>query len=255
VSVLTPFTGRDGDLVAAWADNASGLFGDDLELPEGAGRLHVTSAPPGAAPPPSAPPAVTVPRPRAIEKLWSDQPAELTASCDGPCDLRAFVPGPRGPLYAGSGTLAAAGTTKLRLYGGIARRKARVVTVGVHACSPDGTAMSSVATRLRVVRRKPPPLPAPVGVRATPTAGGNVIVTWHTRVPAQRAAFLVAGRPRRHQSPGYGPAYAVVEGRGHTQFSTTVRPAPGSKIRWVSVQAYSTERDRPLRAVLVPVSR
>jgi hypothetical protein len=98
-------------------------------------------------------------------------------------------------------------------------------------------------------------VPRPVGVRATRTAGGNVIVTWRTRFPARRMAFIAMGRRSRTAIPRFGPAFAFVPGMAHTRFTTTLRADRGQTIRWISVEAYSLEGARSPRAVLIPVGR
>ena len=257
VNAVAPFAGADGDLLSGWTDNVTDRLAEEYEIPRQAGRLHVDRAPPAAPASASAAPGVVATAVGGPQKLWRAQPALLVAVCDGPCDLRAFVPGDDGPVFAGGGTVTSAGRTRLRLYPGIdslTQSRPRTLPVVVHACSPDGTSRSSTTTKVRVIRRRPPPVPAPLGVRATPTAGGNVIVTWHTAFPARRSAFLVLDQTRHNpQSFGPAPAYRFVEGRSRTRVTPVLRAVRGQTIRQVRVEPYSLEGIRAPRGVDVPV--
>lgn len=231
-----------GEPAAAFADNRStSPFGrGDFEFPVSRGRLHVAfprrSAP---AVPAERPPRVTLrARPQA---LFHDQPLEIEARCDGPCDLRGRPASGRG---VGSAALRRAGTVKLRIEPGFGRhfaprRRARIPVV-VHACSPAVDVLTTARITVPVRRRRPPPLPRVLGLRAR-RDGKAVRVSWRTDRPAYRLEFFVTGRRERR---GESAGFEQVEARGRRRFSARLR---GRRLRYVVLRVQPQDPGRRAR--------
>ena len=242
VNGITPARAGDGRPTLAWTDNVAIRVDDDLEVPFEAGRVHVADSPPQ---PPAASPApkLTLAAPRGTQRVWSDDPIKVDAECDGPCDLRAFVPGRRSPRAASGAALRAAGRTDVPVYSSLSPlvgRTARDIPIVVHACAPDGTSRARATTTVRAVRNRPPPVPTPVGVSAR-RVGGEVVVSWHTPFAARRTSFIVYGLTGRSLRSGSATEPGFVEGRARRRFRVRLRVLPGKRARYVTVDAQSTE--------------
>ena len=242
-------------LAAAWTDNATALLGENVELPLKSGRLHVSDPRAVRAAMASTAPAITVPRVRGLQRLWSDDSIQVPVECAGPCDLRAFVPDGGSPAMASAASLAGRGRTRLPLYRGYPPLSLHPQTlrVVVHGCSPDGTSRSTASTTVRVVRNRPPKIPEPVDVRAR-RSGDEILVSWRTPFPARRTGFGVYGHIRRGDEAPSATGLASVEGKGRTRFHARLRTRPGRRARYVSVEAYSTEYSRQQHRATVLVS-
>jgi hypothetical protein len=238
-----------GEPAAAYSDNTSygRLTRGERETAWALGRIHVARPFGGPAAAPARAPAVRL-RARP-QSPFRDQPLEVEAACDGPCDLRAVVPG-RLPL--GSATLRRAGKVTLSLQPGFDRPWTAYgarVPVAVHACSPAGGVVRRARIAVPVSDRPLPPLPRPRGVRAR-RRGDHVVVRWRTDRPAFRVGFLVEGRPaRKGAAVGQGAQRAVV-GRGRRRFAVRLQ-ARG--VRFVALTQFAADPGRPRRIRVVRV--
>ena len=257
VNGLTPFSPSAARLAIAWTDNAAERASDELEIPLKSGRLHVDDAPPAQPAAASPAPGVSVVRSRRTQRLWSSDPIEVRAGCDAPCDLRAFVPGSRGPRLAAGASLEQGGRATIPLYEGPERvlsLEPRDLRVVVHACSPDGTNRARATTTVRAVHNRPPPVPKPTGVRAR-RRGDEIVVSWTTPFPARRTSFVAYGHlsPDADAVPTTDPAF--VEGKARRRFRVRTRIRPGREVRFVTVQANVTEYRGGSAHTTVPLSR
>ena len=225
---LAPLALPDGRAAVAWADDAL-AFG---QLATGQGRLHVSLAgAPAAADAPA--PALTLAR-LARQRLYADDPIVLPVRCAAACDVRASISGGRIPAIVVR-SRASAGRLRLRIYGDrLVKRDTTARTVTLLVSAPGSHATASRRVRVPVRLRTPPPLPAPLGVRAR-LSGDDVIVTWHTAFPARRTTFLV--------DAGDQLETRAVAGRGRRSFRVTLHSA--AKARRVTVQASGGSDQRP----------
>jgi hypothetical protein len=246
--------GSDGTPAAAWTDNAT--QGVVFELPAGAGRIHVTRGEPGPAAASRAP-RVRVLVPRGRPSLHGGDPVPVRFTCDSPCDVRALVTGRQGVLAAAGAAAPRGGRGRVELS---RETEAPLVPsrgtlpVTVRACSPDGTASSTATARLKLQRRRPPPLAEPENVRAR-RSGDDVVVTWRTAIPARRASFLVYGASTRRPNIDSRAPIEFVEGRGRRRFRQRLMATAGFRIREVTISAFPQDPpfDRGQREVVVRV--
>jgi hypothetical protein len=254
VNGVTPARAPDG-LTTAWTDNAAHRIDDRLEFPLEGGRLHVADSPPSPLPTAAAP-KLTLTRTRATQRIWSDDPMTVEARCDGPCDLRVFVPGRGTPLTASGTVLREAGRKKVPIYTSLSPLvgfKRRDVPVVVHACSPDGTSRARATTTVRAVRNRPPPVPTPVGVSAR-RSGDEIVVAWHTPFAARRTDFNLIGLTGRSlRSSDFATDHGSIPGKARRRFRVRLRELPGRRARFVRIDAYSTEYRGGAEHVTVPV--
>jgi len=208
---------------AAFSDNETVAFGGgELEFPYRRGRVALAF--PGR-PDVAAPPAPRITLRARAQRLFFDEPLEVSASCDRPCDLRGRLPG-RGAL--GTAALGRAGTVTLRLRPDfrrtIARRDGRRARVAVHACSSGADALASARLDVRVRRRKPPRVPRVTNLRAV-RLGREVRVSWRTPFPARRVDFAATARRERSRRRANASPVASesVPGRGRTRFAVRLR--------------------------------
>jgi hypothetical protein len=243
-------------LATAWTDNATQRVADAAEFPLRSGRLHVTDPRAVRAAVASTAPAITLRPARRLQRLWSEDAIQVPVECDGPCDLRGFVPDGASPAMASGGSLARRGRTRVSLYPGYPpiSLHPQTLRVVVHACSPDGTSRSTATTKIRVVRNRPPRVPEPVDVRGR-RSGDEIIVTWRTPFPARRTGFAVYGHTRRGDESPSATESAVVNGKGRQRFHARLRIRPGRNARYVSVEASSSEFSRQRHKATVAVRR
>jgi hypothetical protein len=240
-AVAVPTTGAP---LIAWTDNSTSLT-DGFALTDGDGRLHVTD---DATTQPEAAPKLTVVESKRAQSLYFDGPVEVTASCDRPCDVRAWLPmGNHATLGALSTTLPANRRTRVRIAAGADRhhvvaRGAGTVPVLLRACGLDGTGGVTTEIHVPAKRRTPPPFAVPRHVKAR-RSGDSVVVTWTTDVPARRVFYSVSTQRSRQATPDdYSSASEGVNGDGQRRFRVRL-DAPGA--RFAGVDAF--RRDLPPR--------
>jgi hypothetical protein len=173
--------------------------------------------------------------------------------CDAPCDLRLTARHARTRLAAvAEASLAHAGSVTLRLAPSVLASSpwTGLTTIAVQAGAPGGRAVTHAHVRTRVHLLPAPPFAPPLDVHARRTPGGRVIVTWRTALPARRAIYLVQARPITRKSTTADLGYR--RGRGRRNFRIVLKPRRSA--RNIAVIAYSIDRPRHSRTVVVPIT-
>jgi hypothetical protein len=244
----------DGRLGVAYTDNVTSWFSPLREIPRAAGRVHVAA--PGA-PVDQRPPGVAVSRPPPAT-LGYDQAIEVTARCTGPCDLRAYVVGARGPARGvGTARLRQAGRTRIRIRpssdGHLAPRSGERARVLVRAWTPGGRSYSQAVVPV-VLRRAPlRPLASLLEARAV-RRGHTIVVTWRTSRPVQRDYVFVEGLDAHRRSLG---PYAFATPNGKTHFRVRLRLSRGvdvDEVHWVSLTLVRGAPPHDRKRIFVPVA-
>jgi hypothetical protein len=149
VNGVAPLFLSDGRAVAAWTDNADGMF-----LKRSHGRLHLAVE--GAPEPAELPrPGLRV-RAKRTQRLLQPQGLAVRVACARACDLRAAVRSHARQSLAVTRSLRAGRSAVLHLGAfQINPSRQRRVRVVVTATAPGGRLRSTVSRHIRVVRRVP----------------------------------------------------------------------------------------------------
>jgi hypothetical protein len=238
-NAIVPLLAGDGSPLVAWTDNATTTLATLRESPVAAGRVHVAS--PTAAPPAPAPVDLELSAPRGVQSVYYDEPVAIGAKCNGPCDLRARIPGEDHSTRAATGAvLTSAGGTRIGLTGVegthlAPSRRASRTRVRVIACDPvTGARVAAKTVSVRVAQRKPPPLQKPRRLRAR-RSGDSVVLTWSTSKPARRQSFLAIGFADDGGEEGEPLAVEDVDGDGKTRFRLRLTAKGIETIRLLTV--------------------
>jgi hypothetical protein len=248
-----PIVLADGQLGAAWTDNALTRAFLDLATPAGGGLLHLLV--PGSATPQLEPAAPGLTAQLAGSRgLRIGQPLRLRVRCQRvPCVVRASADG-YSTRFIGSGgdgdfgvptsssiELTRGHSAVLELRPGVrvtlappGRAAARISLI---ACPATGMHITHLSLRLHLRRVPPRPLPRILHLVAR-RHGRRIVVTWRTTAPARGITFEVLAHPADYADL----VYSVVPGRGRRRFSATLREPSGTHERSVSVAAISSEQ-------------
>ncbi len=232
-AVGAPLRDNAGAVPLALADGTPGVvWADDMGVAHDArpafAGLHVALAGrPAAADAP--PPQVVVATD--VLRIHHGDPIRFGVTCSAACDLLATAPLSSHDEYGGSASAGADGHTELRMFipthGSIARVRVQVSAPGSHL-----VASQQVAIPLAYL--PPVPLPRLVDVRAR-RDGPDLVVRWHTSIPARHVRFVVYA----------GATEVDVDGLGRRAFSARLRGEGGR--RSVTLAAATGERTRSLR--------
>lgn len=259
ISGAVAFPGADGTPRTAIADDtAAGRF------PDRPGALRVVSDPDAAraAADAVAAPDLSVAPPATRERLRVHDPLHVRVTCATDCDVTLAAPDVREPSVgeppSGGARLRAGRTTTVTLDPGFGgdRLGARV-RVRVTACGPGGLATSTRELTIRSTIVPAAPVVPAQHVRARRRADGAVIVTWTTARPAVRTGFvarLSTSRRPAADEPFDGRDSATVPGRARRSFSVVLRPRRTPLRRYATVQAFGSESQRLVAAVVVPIT-
>jgi len=249
-SAAQPIALADGQLAAAWTDNADTRSLLGAATPSGGGLLHVLL--PGRAAPRREPaaPGLTA-RLDGPYALRVGQPLRLRVRCRrGPCVVRATATGYSTRTVGGDQlTVPASSSTALSPGHGalLELRPSQRTTfapadtaqarVSLIACPATGAHITRTTLRLRLRRIAPRPLPRIQHLVAR-RRGRRIVVTWRTSIPARGVTFEVLAHPIDFADL----VYATVPGHGRRRFSTTLKEPSGAHSRSVSVAAVSPEQ-------------
>jgi hypothetical protein len=248
VNAARPLTLADGELGAAWTDNARAQALGGADTPRGDGLLHVV-LPGHAAPPPAGPALALTARLIGPRALHGGQALRVRVRCQrGPCLVRAVA-----PVYATighlGGALVAGGSTPVKRTGAVvelsalqgmtfARARAKPARIALIACSLDGSRVTHLSLLARLRRLPPRPLPRILRLAAR-RHGSTIHITWRTSIPARGARFRLYTEPIDSTQP----ALVNVPGQGRSRFSVTLHEPPGSRAR--TVELYAVTADQP----------
>ena len=231
-----------GEPGVGWADNEGGWVSSGFEAPWRTGRIGVASSAPGAGTAAAPrPPGVSVSAPP--QRLAAFEPLRVRVVCDAPCDVRAAVPGRRGPVAAGSAALNANEPRVVPLTVALGERLRRRVRVVVRAAPPGGGPATVARATASVARRRGRRVPRILDLAAR-REGDEVVVTFRTSSPVYGA--LVGAGFARDLEEGL-----PIPSRSRTRFAVRLL-APRRSRRTVYV-AILPLGDEPLRRASVRV--
>jgi hypothetical protein len=190
-------------------------------------------------------------RVRQGQRLFDDSPLVVRVRCSAACDLLASAERGRSHQLAGDDASLRRGgvaTMKLTPLVSSAWRTGRI-RVEVRSGAPAAHTASVRKLSVRVVRRRPPPLPAVLGLSARRGPRG-ITVRFRTSAAARRVYFFVEARPARHRHYASSRSDDFA-GRGRTRFTSQVGPRSA---RWVVVSMQARDRPYRTRAYAVRVS-